>query len=230
LRTAEGGAFGTTARAETAARRAAIYARLKGRNQTIGVLRIGLPILGIAVFAVFAAQIFLANLSKQFGIGQVSLSGDTVTIDTPSYSGTMDNGTVYKVSAASARTSVTDLNVINMQDAILLLTKPDGSQMTARAAAGSFETLTQVMTVPGTAIISDSDGNAGTLDKVTVSLPGQTLVAEGPVWITMGSGMTIKAEGLDYTAKDALWKFRGRSTVTLPQTPGDDDDSQDDSQ
>jgi lipopolysaccharide export system protein LptC len=209
-----------TTRAESDERRHARYNGLRLRNRLIGILRIGVPLLGILVFLIFAAQIFLASLGNQFGIGKVSFSGDTVTVDTPTYSGVMANGDVYRISAEAAETTVTDLNVINLKNALLVLTKPDGSTMTARAMAGAFETLGQIMTVPGTAEVIDSTGNSGTLDQIVVDLPKQTLKATGHVVIHLEGGRTVDGDGLDYEAKTDIWTF-GKSTMTLPDIAGD---------
>jgi len=212
----------TTARAETSEQRLSIYRGLVARNRLISLLRLALPVAGFAAFGWFAVNILLASLGGAFSIGSISFSGGSVIVDTPSYSGIMANGNVYKVSAEAANTPVTDLDVINLQNAKLLLTKPSGATMTATAAAGTFNTITQVMTVPGQAVISNSAGDRGTLDNVVVNLPNQTLMASGPVNIAMADGSTVVGTGLDYDAKTSIWTF-GHSTVTLPQTPGSDD-------
>jgi hypothetical protein len=213
-----------TARAETAALRLATLRRLDTRNRLVSALRFGVPALGLTVFLVFAGQVLLASLGSNFRIGEVSFSGNTVTVDTPSYSGVMDNGDVYTLAAEAAHTTASNLNLIALDRPRLELTKPSGVRMTATAATGTFDTLTQVMTVPGLARVSDSDGNQGTLEAVTVDLPDQRLTATGRALITMGDGMTIDAAGLAYDARASEWRF-GRARVVLPSTPGSDDAS-----
>jgi hypothetical protein len=215
-----------TARAETAALRLATLRRLDVRNRLVSALRLGVPALGLSVFLVFAGQVLLASLGSNFRIGEVSFSGNTVTVDTPSYSGVMDNGDVYTLAAEAAHTTASDLNLIALDRPRLELTKPSGVRMTATAAAGTFDTLTQVMTLPGLARVSDSDGNRGTLEAVTVDLHDQTLTASGRALITMGDGMTIDAAGLAYDARTSEWRF-GHARVVLPSTPGSDDTSGD---
>jgi hypothetical protein len=123
------------------------------------------------------------------------------------------------VSAEAADSAVTSLDIINLKNAELFLKKPSGSTMTATAAAGAFNTQDQVMRVPGSAAIRDSAGDSGTLNDIVFNLPDQTLTARGKVDITMADGTRIEAIGLDYDATSSVWTF-GRSTVTLPQTPG----------
>jgi lipopolysaccharide export system protein LptC len=213
----------TTARAETSEQRLSVYRGLVARNRVVALLRVALPVLGLAAFGYFAIHILIAGLNG-FSIGKIRFSGGSVIVDAPSYSGIMANGNVYKVGAQAADASVTNLDVINLKNATLLLKKPSGSTMRATAAAGAFNTITQVMRVPGGAVISDSAGDRGTLDNLVVNLPRQTLKALGRVRITMADGTTIDGIGLDYDAKTSVWTF-GHSTVTLPGTPGNKPDA-----
>jgi lipopolysaccharide export system protein LptC len=202
-------------RAETAEQRFAIYSRLQTRNRFVSILRVALPVAGALVFLVFVAQLLLASLTNNFGIGKISFSGSSVVVDTPSYSGVMANGDVYKVSAGGAQAAVASLNIINLTNASLQLTKPDGTQMSAEAASGSFESLRQIVRVPTTAKVSDSRGNSGTLSNVVADLARQTLKASGPVTVSLSSGMNVQSDSLSYDAKANRWDF-GHATVTLP--------------
>ena len=92
----------TTARAETSEQRLSIYRGLVARNRLISLLRLALPVAGLAAFGWFAVHILLASLGGAFSIGSISFSGGSVIVDTPSYSGIMANGNVYKVSAEAA--------------------------------------------------------------------------------------------------------------------------------
>jgi hypothetical protein len=208
-----------TSRADTTEQRSAAYRRLVGRNRMVSVLRVLVPALGVLAFAWFAIHIFLASFVGQFNIGNIRFNGGTVIVDTPSYSGVMADGDIYKVGAEAANTTVTNLDVINLTNASLVLTKPTGAKMTANAADGSFNTITQVMTVPGTAKIGNSSGDKGTMEQVVANLPEQTLKAAGHVHITTPDGMVIDGDGLHYVAKTSVWTF-GRSTVTFPDTSG----------
>jgi len=204
-----------TLRAETAEQRFAIYSRLRTRNRLVSILRVALPVAGALVFLVFVAQLLLASLANNFGIGKISFTGSSVVVDTPSYSGVMANGDIYKVSAEGAQAAVANLNVIELKNAALQLTKPDGMQMSAHAGTGLFESLRQVVRVPGTAEVSDSRGNSGTLSNVVADLAHQTLKATGPVSISLSSGMSVQSDGLNYDSKANRWDF-GHATVTLP--------------
>ncbi|MGN6102969.1 MAG: hypothetical protein ACTHOR_17660 [Devosia sp.] len=203
------------ARAETAEQRHAIYRGLAVRNRLIGILRIGLPLLAVLVLVAFFVQIFIASFVNQFGVAQVSFNGDTVEVDTPTYSGVTSDGDVYKISAEGASTAVTSLNIIDLRNGELVVTRPDGVKMTAKAALSSFDTNTQILTVAGRADVDDSTGNSGTLEKITVNVPQQTLHAAGPVHLVSKDGTTIDSNGLDYSTRTGVWNF-GKATMTVP--------------
>jgi len=213
--------------ADTVAQRSALYQRLVLRNRLISVLRIGLPLLGLLVVAIFFLQIFVASLLDSFGIGKVSFAGDTVVVDTPSYSGVMANGDLYTLSAEGASTAVTSLDVIDIKNGSLTLKRANGEVMMARAGTAKFATGRQELTIAGTATVADSGGDSGTLQDVLISVPAQTLKANGPVHLISQDGSTIAANGLTYDAKTGIWDF-GRATLTVPDVPapsGDADDS-----
>jgi len=207
-------------RAETAEQRHAIYTRLGTRNRLVSILRVALPVAGALVFLAFVAQLLLASLANNFGIGKISFTGSSVVVDTPSYSGVMANGDMYKVSAQGAEAAVANLNVIELTNAALQLTKPDGMQMSAHAGKGLFESLRQIVRVPGAAEVSDSRGNSGTLSDVTADLAHQTLKATGRVSMSLSNGMSIQSQSLDYDSKANRWDF-GHATVTLPLNAAD---------
>lgn len=207
------------ARAETSEQRLAIFNALSARNRVIAILRIGVPIIGVLVFLGVVAQIFIAGIANDFGIGRVTVNGDSITVDTPTYAGIMGNGNTYRVSAEGARTALTDLNIIDLQKATVVLQKPDGAEMTAHADIASLETIRQTASVPEVAHVSDSSGSAGTLNKVFIDWPRQTMKAE-KVSFQLSGGATLDADSLDYDARTAIWTFR-RATLTLPDLPGE---------
>jgi hypothetical protein len=206
-----------TARADTAAQRLALYEGLVQRNRIVSILRIGLPLLGLLVVVLFFLQIFIASLVNPFGIGRVHFAGDTVAVDTPTYSGVMANGDLYTISAEGASTAVTALDVIDITNGSLTLKRTDGEVMMARASRAAFETGGQILTIPGTATVADSDGDSGTLQQVVIDVPRQTLKATGPVHLISKDGSTVQSGGLSFDAKTGIWDF-GRATLTVPES------------
>lgn len=212
-----------TARAETAAQRLAIFEALRARNRIVSILRVGVPVLGALVLVAFFLQIFIASLAESFGIGKISFSGDRVVVDTPSFSGVTADGDLYTLSAEGASTPVTNLNVIDIESGMLTLKKVDGRVMTAKAEVSNFDTVRQLLTIPGTAVVGDSTGNAGTLKQVEVDVPSQSLKTTGPVHLTLHGGATVDAQTLTYASKVGRWDF-GKATLVIPESMIDDEE------
>ncbi len=209
-----------TARADTAEQRARIFAGLTARNRLVAILRIGVPALGVLVFLILAAQIFLASLERQFGIGSIAVNGTTVSVDTPTYAGALADGTTYKVSATGAEADLTAMDVIKLKNASILLVKPNGVTMTAKAESAALQTTDQLIEIPTQASVADSTGTTGLLSGSVFNWPHQTLTTSGRVHFDLSNGTALDADKMTYDAKARLWGFSG-VTLVLPATPGE---------
>lgn len=202
-----------------AAQRLAIYRRLEARNRIVSVLRIGVPALGAVALVALLVQIYISSTASRFGISQLVVSSDSITVETPEYSGVLDDGTAYRVSASSARASVDATDRIGLSDASLSMARPDGVTTQVDAAHAVLDTTTQLVEVPGTAEVANSEGTSGVLDDTIFDYRSQQLTGRGPVSIDYADGTHLEAEGLTFDATRLVWTFT-RATVTLPDTPG----------
>ena len=202
-----------------AAHRQAIYQRLARRNRLVAILRLGVPALGVLVLVLLVGQIYLSSLSARFGVGRITVSRDAVTIDTPEYSGVLDNGTTYRVWARSAQAASADANQIDLDEAALTMDRASGvvTEVTARQAL--LDSGAETVTIKGTAMITESTGTTASVENSVFDYAAQTLVASGPVHIDYADGTTLEGVGLTYDVAKAVWTF-SRVTVNLPSTPG----------
>jgi len=202
-----------------AAQRLAIYRGLQARNRIVSILRVGIPALGIVALAVLVLQIYVSSLTSRFGIGQIVVSPDSVMVETPEYSGVLDNGTAYRVSAVTAEAAADATDRIGLTDASLTMLKPDGVTMLVDARAAVLDTTAQLVEIAGIADVSNSLGTSGVLRDSVFDYATQQLTGNGPVHIDYADGTELEAEGLTYDAIALVWTFT-RATVTLPDTPG----------
>lgn len=202
-----------------AAQRLAIYRGLEARNRIVSILRIGVPVLGVVALSALLLQIYISSRTARFGISQVVVSSDSVTVETPEYSGVLDDGTSYRVSALSARAAVDATDRIGLSEAALTMVKPDGVTMLVETPAAVLDTTSQIVEIPGAAEISNSLGTSGILRNAIFDYQAQHLTTNGPVSIDYEDGTQLEAEGLTYDATTLVWTFT-RATVTLPDTPG----------
>ena len=202
-----------------AARRAAIYKGLVKRNRRVGVLRLAVPLAGALVLAALLGEIYLSSLGTRFGVGRIAVTRDSVSIDTPEYSGVLDNGTTYRVWAGQAKAAIGSTDLIALKDARLVLRKPDGITTTITAVDSTLDMSAETVTIPGVANVSESTGTTGTIVNSVFDYANQLLVGQGPVHVDQADGTTLDSVGMTYDTTAARWTF-SRANVTLPSTPG----------
>lgn len=202
-----------------AAQRLATYQRLEARNRVVAILRIGVPALGAITLSALLLQIYVSSRSARFGISQITVSSESVTVETPQYSGVLDDGTAYQVSATMAEAAVSATDRIALSQASMTMRKPDGVTTLVETPAALLDTSGQIVEIEGEARISNSLGTSGALIGSVFDYAAQRLVGNGPVSINYQDGTRLKAEGLTYDAVTLVWTFT-RATVTLLDTPG----------
>lgn len=195
------------------------YQRLALRNRLVAVLRIGVPAFGLVVLVGLVGQIYLSNMGKRFGVGAITMSREAINVAAPEYAGILDNGTLYHVSAASAQAALDASDLIDLTDATLLLTRPNGVTMQASARRAQLDTTNELVIIEGTTHVVESTGTTSVLNDSVFDWQKQILTSKGAVDVAYADGTHLVAQGLVYQAKSMVWTFSG-ATVTLKQTPG----------
>lgn len=201
------------------AQRHAVYQRLMARNRIVSILRIGVPALGLVALALLLGQIYLSSLTSRFGLGQITVTRDTVSVESPEYAGLLDDGTAYRVSATAAQAPTAATDQIALSNAYLTMTRPDGVVTTVEAKAAVLDTTNELVTIKDVANIATSEGTSGVVADSIFDYKTQSLTGRGPAIIDYADGTHLVAEGLTYDARTLVWTFT-RATVTLPDTPG----------
>ena len=204
---------------QDALHRQAIYQRLGRRNRLVAILRVGVPALGVLVLVLLVGQIYLSSLTGRFGVGRIDVTPEAVTIQTPQYSGVLDDGTSYRVWASSARAAIGAADQIDLSEAALTMTRTNGLVTQVSARQAMLDSGAETVTIDGVAIIDESTGTTGTVMNSVFDYAAQTLVATGRVHIDHADGTVLDAVGMTYDVTNAVWTF-SRASVTLPDTPG----------
>jgi hypothetical protein len=189
---------------EAAARRAGLYRGLLRRNRAIGALRFLVPGLGVAVFALLAGQVLIANLAENFSIGRITLQSDRMVVETPAYSGVTADGSVYRVTALSAEAGLAAVDAVTLNGATLVIEGRDGDQ---------------TVDVDGRTTVESSSGMSGTVVGLGVDFTAQSATATGQVDFTFAGGERLEASDMAYDGATRTWTFGG-VTLTLPAGPG----------
>lgn len=207
------------ASAQNAEQRSRIYDGLVQRNRRVAILRIGLPVIGAVVLAGLLLQIAIASLLNDFGISSISIDRDNLVVETPSYSSMTADGTMYAVASQGARASLGDTDLLHLDRAELMMTKPSGTWMSARAVEAEMRLSAQTVHVPAVMDIADSRGTKGTIIGVHADLLSESMVSDGPARIRYHNGTTLDAESMAYDGAAQVWQFN-RVTLVVPSTPG----------
>lgn len=202
-----------------AAQRLATYRSLEARNRIVAILRIGVPALGLLALVSLIGQIYVSSLGSRFGVGQIAVTPDSIMVEAPEYTGLLDDGTAYRISASAAQAATEAVDQVGLSDAALTMTRPDGVVMTVDAAAAMLDTTRQLVVVKDEADIGNSLGTKGIISDSVFDYATQSLVGNGAVTIDYADGTHLVAEGMTYDAVNLVWTFT-RATVTLPDTPG----------
>jgi lipopolysaccharide export system protein LptC len=207
-------------RTETAGQRLKIFEALTAHNRRISILRYGVPALGLFVFALLAGQLYISNLSKQFGIAGLTIDRTKAMVESPRYSGIMPDGTSYLVTAGEARAALSATNLIDLSDARIVFTNPDLSQTTATTQAATLDSNTQQVDIAGEGDVLTSDGTRGIFTRTLIDWPAQTFDINGGVKLDFADGTTLDSQSAVYDMGKGIWSFQG-VTVTMPSTPGE---------
>lgn len=204
---------------DSAAKRRRIYGQFTRRNRMVSLLRILVPGAGVAVFAVLAGAVVIANFAENFSIGRVRLQDDRMVVDTPSYTGVTSDGTNYRVAALSAEASLTATDAVSLNGATVVIDSADGTQTTAEAARADLQITAQTVRVEGKTDISNSAGMTGSVTGMDLDFGKQLVTASGAVTFQFPGGQRLDATGMSYDGTTRTWSF-SRATLTLPATPG----------
>lgn len=202
-----------------AAERLVIYRRLAARNRIVAILRIGVPLLGAIILVALLGQIYLSSLSNRFGVGRISVTRESVSVEAPEYSGVLEDGTTYRVWARDAKAAINATDQIALTDAALTMQRVTGITMQVNAPDALLDTSTEIVTIEGIAYVEDSTGTSGTIFDSVFDYASQTLTGEGAVHIDYADGTTLDGTGMTYDASSMVWTF-SRANVTLSGTPG----------
>jgi hypothetical protein len=206
------------ARTDTLEQRTAILGRLVRHNRIVAILRFGVPALGIVIFAALALQIWLGNLLQQYDISGFSIDRGNLVVETPGYTAAGDDGTLYRMSAATARAALDHADQLLLHIPALVAGRPGETQYFATAADATLDTGSQMLTVPGVTNISSDDGMSGTIAGLTADLTAKTLHSDGTVSMLFADGTTLEATGLAFESEGRVWTF-GAATLVLPDLP-----------
>ena len=197
-----------------------LYRGLMRRNRIVGALRWLVPAGGAAALAVVVGSIAIGALAQKFGFSNIRIDRDNLVVDTPQFTSTDADGTLYSLSARAAKVGTTQTDIVDIEDATLTMTPRRGASIAAQWTTGRLQTTDLLLDVPGAVTVTGSDGLDGKLEGVFADLMKWKMVAGGNVEINMPDGSRIVSNGMSYEREAGIYTFKD-VTVTLATTPGE---------
>lgn len=197
-----------------------IYARLARHNRRIGILRIGVPVLAVALLVSPIVQIGISMVADAIPVAGIRLDNDTLVIESPRFEGRTGNGTVYTMVADRTESRIGDLDVVDLYDLGIDLSGDGG--YTARIDFSTAQwTMSEERLVSNEDVfVRDSTGADGVLAGADVDWPGQVITSDGPIRFIFGGGNQLDAQTMIHDMGAAIWQFE---TVTLEMIPTPDE-------
>jgi hypothetical protein len=202
------------------AQRGAILSKLLLRNRLVAILRIGVPAIGIVVFAALALQIYVGNLVAQYGISGVFIDRGNLVVETPSFEASGADGTLYSMAAEAARASLTQPDELVLTGATLNIAPPGAPFYRAIAKGAIFSTTTQELRIDGSLEVAGESGMQGTIDGLMVNMQKRSALANGAVQLAFPDGTAFNAASMSYDSEGRTWHFT-KVNMTLIDTPRD---------
>lgn len=188
--------------------RPAGWARPGSRHDVVvRLLKFGLPILFIGLFALLA----LAPFSQQGDVSflldknKTEKAQERMRVEQARYTGSDDHGQKFEIVADRALQQSSAVRVVDIDGVRAQLALGQGP-VSIGAKSGRYDLEAQKVAVPGAVQVRDSNGYHIDTSGVTVDLKGKRMESGGPVSGTMRLG--------DFSAKQ-LSADLGNRTVTL---------------
>jgi lipopolysaccharide export system protein LptC len=187
-------------------------------SKRVRFLRRAIPaLIGAALISIIAVSIFnpfrlLPNLP--IDIGNVVISGTTITMESPHMAGFTADRRPYEVWARNAKQDVTDPSKIMLEFLKAKVEMEDKTVVDMDARNGLFNNKTQQLQLQDKIFLKSSTGYEARLTEAVVDMDKSTVVSDKPVAVKLLNG-TLDAQNLEILENGALLKFGGGVSMDL---------------
>ncbi|HEY0219687.1 MAG TPA: LPS export ABC transporter periplasmic protein LptC [Afipia sp.] len=194
------------------------YAIAARHSRRVRLLRKAVPAaVAISLFVILFASVFnpfriLAKLPLD--MGQLSVSGTKITMDSPHLAGFTPDQRPYELWARAATQDVTDPTNVELQDMRAKLQMEDKSGLTLDARTGQFDTKSQILLLRNDILLQSTTGYEARLSQADVDMAKGTVSSDNPVAVKLLDG-TLDAQQMRITENGALVRFEGGVTMIL---------------
>lgn len=184
-------------------------------SRRIRSLKIGLPVIGAIIIAIFVAIGIAAQfVASPLGIDAIDLTNGQVVMDRPSLSGFTSSNSEYEIVAERALQDLTDPKKVILEKIAATLTLDDGNIVSVEANEGNFNIEGQNLKLGAGVRVHMSAGYIAELEEATIDIKGGILSSHKPVFIESDIG-DIRADNLTVKDNGAFILFEERVRMTV---------------
>lgn len=198
-------------------RRTRAFVSARRHSATVRVLKVAIP-LGAAATLGF---LVLVSTYKPFGsipgltLGQLSLSGSKIAMESPRLTGFRKDNRPYEVTASAAYQDIRRPNVIELKEMrAKLALDGQGSVANFTSSGGVFDTSKEQLELPQPIRLWTAKGEEALLRSAFVDMKAGTMLSRDPVKVTTPT-MSLEAAAMQMSDNGRTVSFTGRVRVQL---------------
>jgi lipopolysaccharide export system protein LptC len=195
-------------RAELARR----FQRAQRHSRRVRLLRVAVPMLGVVVFVSIVLAQWLNPMARLARLpemgGTLVVSGRKITMQAPRLAGVTRDNRVYEMTAEAAAQDILRPGILELTGIRGKVELRERSMVDLTAAAGIYDTKTDVLKLTQNIVVVFSAGYQGHLSEVVLDTRKGYLVSEKPVEVHMENGM-INSNRMEIVDSGALIRFDG---------------------
>lgn len=201
-------------------------------SRLVRFLRRAIPLMimvtsvGLIAISIFNPFRLLAKLPVD--IGNVVVSGTSLTMESPHMAGFTPDRRRYELWASTARQNIADPSNVELQTLKAQVEMEDKSIVTMNAKQGVFNNKTQILNLQESIHLKSSTGYEAQLTEATIDMNNGSVVSEKPVAVKLLNG-DLRSQRLEITGNGALVTFEGNVSMDLVMDGPDDSSSKDSS-
>jgi lipopolysaccharide export system protein LptC len=195
-------------------------------SRTVRFLRWAIPcglLMGVAFFAAAAWLNPLRNALAKLPIdpGSLVVSGTKITMEAPRVAGFTRDARPYELTAKAAAQDLTRPGILELKGIQAKVQMKDTATIDMHAAAGLYDTKTDLLKLDDQIVITSTSGYKGQLREAVVDIKKGKITSSLPVVVDMLNG-TLNANSLEVGENGDVITFGGGVVMDLVLGAGKD--------
>ncbi|WP_245413545.1 LPS export ABC transporter periplasmic protein LptC [Mangrovicella endophytica] len=191
------------------------FARARRHSRFVSFLKIGLPLVAVAIVAGGIAVTWLArSLPENVSVASTFVENGRMVMEDPNMSGYDKQGRPYSMVARRAFPSLNGAGVVDLEGIRANLTVADDTTADIEAAKGTYDQKAETLRLFGNISVKTSSGMTMKLSEADIDMKTGTMTGVGPVAIDTQT-QTIRSGSMQVADSGKTISFGDRVKMTL---------------